>query len=354
MRQFENPYAFLLLLLLAAILLVVRRRPKAAVRFSSKHFFAGCKKPLRVRFLPLLTVLRVACITLIVVSIARPREGTRLSNVSTEGIAMQIVLDRSGSMSETLLYQGKQINRFDLAKLVVEDFIKGDGKNFKGRFGDMIGLITFARYPDTICPLVHNHGILLDLLRQSDIERIRQEDGTAIGEAIALAAARLDSAERDIAANNARRKGLGDNDKADFEIKSKVIILLTDGINNAGDITPTQAAELAKQWGIKIYAIGIGSASYRNLGGMRIPVSAEIDERMLTSIAEATGGFYALADSSQALVEIYKRIDELEKTQIDAVDYYEFAEMFEPFTFAAIAALLLEIILSCTILRKMP
>lgn len=354
MRQFENPYAFLLLLLLAVVLLVMRRRPKAAVRFSSKQFFAGCKKPLRVRLLSLLTILRVACIALIVVSIARPREGTRLSNISTEGVAMQIVLDRSGSMSEALSYKGKQINRFEAAKLVVEDFIKGDDKDFKGRFGDMIGLITFARYPDTICPLVHSHGILLDFLRQSDIERIRQEDGTAIGEAIALAAARLQRAEKDIAANNARRKGLGDSEKADFEIKSKVIILLTDGINNAGDMTPPQAAELAKKWGIKIYAIGIGSASYRNFAGMRIPVSAEIDERMLTSIAEATGGFYALADSADALIEIYKQIDELEKTRIDAVDYYEFAEMFEPFTFAAIAALLLEIILSCTILRKTP
>jgi Ca-activated chloride channel homolog len=354
MRQFDNPIAFLLLLLVPIVLWVLRCRAKSAVRFSSKKFFEDCKPAVRVRLMPILTLLRIACIVLIVLSIARPREGIRLSNISTDGVAMQIVLDRSGSMAETLAYDGRQITRFDAAKLILEDFIKGDGKNFEGRYGDMLGLITFARFPDTVCPLVHNHGILLDFLRQSDIERIRQEDGTAIGEALALAAARLKTAEEQISKDNARQLAGKENEKPDFEIKSKVIVLLTDGINNAGDTSPMQAAELAKQWGIKVYTIGIGSESHRTFGGMRLPLAPEIDERMLTAIADTTGGFYARADSADALKSIYERIDKLEKTHIEAVDYYEFTEKFEVFTFAAVAMLLLEILFSCTILRKVP
>ncbi len=356
MPQFQNPWAFALLLLIPVVLVLLRWKRRAAVRFSSKMFFDGCRKGWRVRLRPVLIIIRIICIILIIVSIARPRKGTKLSNVSTEGVAMQIVVDRSSSMNEQMEYMGKQLTRFDVVKLVLEDFIKGDGKQIKGRAGDMIGLVTFARYPDTICPIVHGHGILLDFMHQTETVKIREEDGTAIGEAVALAAARLDQAEKQITENN-RKLAAASFGKAlgpEFTIKSKVMILLTDGINNSGDITPQEAAKLAADWGIKIYAIGIGSDGFQYFGGMRIPVSSQLDEAMLNAMAQATGGFYARANSADALRQIYAKIDSLEKSRVDAVDYYEYAEQFEPFIFAALALLALEILLSCTVLRKIP
>jgi Ca-activated chloride channel family protein len=355
MTDFQNPWALALLILIPVVLLLMRWRSKAAVRFSSKKFFDGCKPGWRVRLRGILIILRIACIVLIIVSIARPRKGTKLSNISTEGVAMQIVVDRSSSMDEQMVYRGEGISRFDVVKLMLEDFIKGDGEKLKGRAGDMIGLVSFARYPYTICPLVHSHGILLDFMRQTDTVKVREEDGTAIGDAIALAAARLEKAEQQIIDNNKRLSENSPNTKEpDFEIKSKIMILLTDGINNAGDMSPQQAADLAKKWGIKIYAIGIGSDTYTTFGGMRIPMGSQLDERMLMSIAQSTGGFYARADSAEALKEIYAKIDKMEKTKVQAVDYYEYAERFEPLTFAALAVLLLEILLSTTIFRKIP
>ncbi len=356
MPQFHNPWAFALLLLIPAVLLLLRWKSPAAVRFSSKAFFDGCGRGWKVRLRPVLIIIRIVCIILVIVSIARPRKGTKLSNVSTEGVAMQIVVDRSSSMNEPMEYQGKQLSRFDVVKLVLEDFIKGDGKQLKGRVGDMIGLVTFARYPDTVCPIVHSHGILLDFMRQSETVKIREEDGTAIGEAVALATARLEQAEKQITENNRKLavQSIGKTLSPEFTIKSKVLILLTDGINNSGDITPQQAAKLAADWGIKIYAIGIGSDGFQYFGGMRIPVSSQLDEAMLNAIAQATGGFYARANSADALKQIYAKIDSLEKSRIEAVDYYEYAEQFELFTFAALVLLTLEILLSCTVLRKIP
>ncbi|MFI4910603.1 MAG: VWA domain-containing protein [Sedimentisphaeraceae bacterium JB056] len=357
MTLFSNPWAFTLLLIIPVVLLLLRFKSKATVRFSSSKFFMNCSPGWRVRLRPLLLILRIICIILIVISIARPRKGTKLSNVSTEGVAMQIVVDRSGSMDEQMAYKGRQLTRFEVVKNVLEDFIKGDGDKLKGRAGDMIGLVTFARYPDTTCPLVHSHGILLDFMKQTEtVSEKSEENATAIGEAISLAAARLEKAEQQILDNNRKiaNSSLKDKSKPDFDIKSKVLILLTDGINNAGEMTPMQAAELASEWGIKIYAIGIGSDGYRSFGGMRIPMRSQLDEAMLQSIAQKTGGFYARADSAESLKKIYEKIDELEDTKIEAVDYYEYAEKFELFTFAALIVLLCEIVLSCTLLRKIP
>ncbi len=356
MTEFHNPWAFALLAIIPIVLLLMRFKSKPAVRYSSKLFFEGCKPGWRVRLRPLLLLLRLLCIVLIIVSIARPRKGTKLSNISTEGVAMQIAVDRSSSMNEKMAYKGEAKSRFDVVKIVLEDFIRGDDDQLGGRAGDLIGLVTFARYPDTTCPLVHSHSILLDFMRQMDTVRVKSEDGTAIGEALQLAAARLQKAEEQISENNRKLSNSPDGESAspEFEIKSKAIVLLTDGINNRGDVTPQQASELAAEWGIKIYAVGIGSNTRRTLGGIPIPTGSQIDERTLRSVAEATGGFYARADSAEALKQIYQKIDELEKTEIKAVDYYEYAEQFQPLTLAALFILLAEILLSCTVFRKIP
>jgi Ca-activated chloride channel family protein len=300
---------------------------------------------------------------LLVVALARPRKGTVLSEISTEGVAIEAVVDRSSSMQTEMDHYGQKLNRLEVVKKVLSDFIEGDKKDLHGRSSDLIGLITFARYADTKCPLVHGHNVLIEFLKKAEIVRIRSEDGTAIGDAVALAAARLQKAEEEIR----RRKtqlGLSDEqiseaEESGFKIKSKVIILLTDGINNAGQYDPLEAAKLAEKWGIKIYTIGIGSGqAYTTvqtpLGTYKMPTRQNLDEGLLKAIAENTGGFYGRADDAKALRKIVERIDELEKTEVKSIQYTQFAERFGPWTLAALLVLGLEMLAGCTVFRKIP
>jgi Ca-activated chloride channel family protein len=295
---------------------------------------------------------------LLIIGIARPRKGTVLSEISTEGVAIEVVVDRSGSMETEMSYQGKKLTRLGVVKEVLKDFIEGE-KGFTGRSSDLVGLITFARFADTKCPLVHSHNVLVEFLKKTDIVKLRNENFTAIGDAIALAAARLKKAEEEILERKAQL-GLSENDaEDDFKITSKVIILLTDGINNAGDYNPIDAAELAKEWGIKIYTIGIGSAEAFTtmktvMGTFRMPARQELDEKLLKMIADNTGGFYGKAGDEKALRNIVKRIDELEKTKVKSIQYTQYSERFGPWTIAALIVLASEILAACTVFRKIP
>ncbi|MHC4361168.1 MAG: VWA domain-containing protein, partial [Planctomycetota bacterium] len=306
---------------------------------------------------------RLACVGLLIVALARPRKGTVLSEISTEGVAIEVVADRSGSMQTEMDYYGQKQNRLEVVKKVLSDFIEGNKKDLAGRNNDIVGLVTFARYADTICPLVLSHNVLLEFLKKTEIVRLRSEDGTAIGNAIALAAARLKKAEDELQQRKAQLIEAGEKDVVEqqggFEIKSKVIILLTDGINNAGEHDPLKAAELAKKWGVKIYTIGIGSSqAYTTvqtpLGTYKMPTGQNLDERLLKAIADKTGGFYGRADSAKTLEKIVERIDELEKTEVKSIQYTQYAELFGPWTFAALLVLVLEMLASCTVFRKIP
>ncbi|HIJ67150.1 MAG TPA: VWA domain-containing protein, partial [Planctomycetes bacterium] len=298
------------------------------------------------------------------VALSRPRKGTKISETATEGVAIEVVADRSGSMQAEMEYRGRKLNRLETVKGVLAEFIKGNDKDLSGRSSDLVGLITFARYADTKCPLVHSHDVLLEFLRQTGIVKLRSEDGTAIGDAIALAAARLKKAEEEIERRRAQLnlRGSEDSVEADetgFKIKSKVIILLTDGINNAGQYTPLEAAKLAKDWGIKIYTIGIGSAqAYTTiqtmLGSYKVPTQDNIDEGLLKAIAENTGGFYGRAGDAKTLRKIVEKIDSLEKTEVKSVQYTQYAEQFGPWAFAALLLLCGEMLAGCTIFRKIP
>ena len=362
--QLYSPWVLLLLLLLPVLaFLGLRKKRSATVRFPSLTNIRNCPVSLRLRLRPLLIILRLACIALLIVALARPRKGTVLSEISTEGVAIEVVADRSGSMQTEMDYYGETLNRFEAVKKVLSDFINGDKKDLAGRNNDLVGLITFARYADTACPMVLTHNVLLEFLKKTEIVRLRSEDGTAIGDAIALAAARLKTAEEDIKKRKARliRAGeqIPEEQESGFKIKSKVIILLTDGMNNAGEYDPVQAAELAKEWNIKIYTIGIGSAqSFTNYqtpwGTYKIPMSQVLDERLLKTIAERTGGFYGRADDAKTLHEIVEKIDELEKTEVKSIQYTQYAELFGPWTTAALLLLVLEMLASCTIFRKIP
>jgi len=356
---------WLLLWLPVMAWLMWRSRRTAAVRFSSLTALRACPVSWRIRLRPLLIAARLICLALLIVALARPRKGTVLSEVSTEGIAIEAVVDRSGTMRAEMDYDGQKLTRLEVVKQVLADFIKGDDSLFQGRSGDLIGLVTFARYADTVCPLVHGHNVLIEFLKQTKNVELQSEDGTAIGDAIALAAARLKKAEEEIVRRRAelgltagRDPNAPSTDTSGFQIKSKVIVLLTDGRHNAGDYHPLAAADLARQWGIKVYTIGIGSsqsfATVQTLfGTMRVPTQDDLDEGLLKAIADKTGGFYSRADDAEALVQIVKRINDLEKTSVKS-QVIQYAECFQWWAWPALAVLVLEIVAGCTIFRKIP
>jgi len=303
------------------------------------------------------------CLVLLIVALARPRKGTVISEISTKGVAIEAVVDRSGSMQAEMDF-GEKLNRLEVVKKVLADFIQGGEKGLAGRSSDLIGLITFARYADTVCPLVLSHNVLLEFLKKTDIVQLQSEDGTAIGDAIALAAARLKKAEEEIERRNAQLRysqleQSNNEEQAGFKIKSKAIVLLTDGRNNVGEYNPLAAAELAKEWGIKIYTIGIGSAqAYTTIktimGTYKMPMSQDLDEGLLKQIAEKTGGFYSRADDVEALRNIVKKIDQLEKTHVKSIQYTQYAERYGFLTLSALVLLTLEILAGCTVFRKIP
>jgi Ca-activated chloride channel family protein len=361
----HSPWVLVLLLILPALAwLAVRRKGTAAVRFPSLGDMRNAPGSWRLRFRPVLTAARVLCVGLLIVALARPREKTVLSEVSTEGVAIEAVVDRSGSMAAEMDYYGRKLNRLEVVKNVLSDFVGGSEKGLTGRRSDLVGLVSFARYADTMCPLVLSHDVLLEFLKKTQIVKLRNEDGTAIGDAIALAAARLHKAESEMQKRRANLELIGSGteqaqEEPGFKIKSKAVILLTDGRHNAGRYDPLQAAELAKEWDIKIYTIGIGSAQAFTtvrtpMGSFKMPTRQQLDEGLLKAIAEQTGGFYSRADDAKKLHEIIKQIDELEKSEVKSIQYAQYSEDFRPWALAALVVLVLEMLAGSTILRKIP
>ena len=351
--RFAAPQAFLLLpLLLLVAWFYLRRGRTATVRFSSLRHVGTLGRSVRLWARPLLPVLRLAALALLIVAIARPQTSRSETRMSTEGIALEMVVDRSGSMRAEMDFEGERLNRLEVVKRVFTEFVVGNGDDLPGRPHDLIGMIAFARFADTAAPLVRAHDALVQFVQGTKIVQFRAEDGTAIGDALALAAARLKRAEEDIA--RWTENGAADS----FKIKSKAIILLTDGRNNAGDMTPGQAAALARDWGIKIYAIGIGGGEEfitvrTPLGTVRVPTGG-MDEATLRTVAEVSGGRYFVAADGDALRNVYREIDRLEKTEIETLEFAQHDEAFLPYALAAGLLLLSEIILSNTWLRRAP
>jgi Ca-activated chloride channel family protein len=246
----------------------------------------------------------------------------------------------------------ERLSRLDVVKRVFEEFVTGRGGELSGRPNDLIGMISFARYADTVCPLTLAHGALSQFLENVQLVKRRSEDGTAIGDAIALAAARLKTAEESLA------RQTEDTEKA-FEIKSKIIFLLTDGQNNAGKRTPNEAAALAKKWGIKIYTFGVGGGEgllrqKRLLGSFLVGTGDTVDRATLESIAKTSGGLFRMAEDAESLRAIYKEIDQMERSEIESVRYMDYRELFLPFLFLAMMLVVTEVVLRCTLFRKIP
>lgn len=359
LHVFAYPWVLLLALVLVPIVWFdwLRTSRRASLRFSATDdLLAVAGKPSwAVRARVILPILRTLAVLLLVVALARPQRADELTKVTTEGVALELVVDRSSSMSQRDLVDqnGRAYSRLQAVKNVVTDFIEGDGDKLPGRVGDLIGLTVFAGYPDTVCPLTRDHKHLIRALDNVRVPTVKQEDGTAIGDALLLGLERI----RDIG------RHLPDKD---FKLTSRAIILLTDGEQNAGEFKPVEAAEAAKALGIKIYAIGAAPAYqvFRSPFGntrQRVP----IDERSLKQIADVTGGQYFRATDASSLAEIYAEIDKLERSKVDEQRYYLYEELayqpiqigkidLPPPLLVALILLGLEALLSNTRLRRVP
>ena len=334
-----------------------RRRPTLAHSRVGLLVGSGRSWVSRFRWLP--PLLRCLAIALVVVSIARPITANEQSRVFVEGVAIQSVVDRSGSMEAVdFELDAGRVSRLTAVKKVLTEFIVGDDE-LSGRPDDLVGLITFARHADTASPLTLDHAHVVGAIDAVDIARIQSEDGTAIGDSIALAVERL--------------RELDDRSDSDGRrIKSRVIVLLTDGENNAGDIDPDTAAAIAEAFDVKIYAIGVGSNGVamipaRDLfGNVRmIPQRVSIDEETLQRISESTGGRYFRATDTDSLRDIYAEIDRLEKTTTEQRRYRLYRDLavsgtsvgglrLPPLLLPAVLLLALELLLSNTRFRTLP
>ncbi len=337
--QFQSPWLLAFLLLVPALLYYeLRRRPGSSLRFSSTTGAGRLPASWRLRLAWLPLALRAAALTLLVVALARPVSGRDPVRNVTEGVAIQMVLDRSGSMGISMDYQGQSLTRFEVVKRVFADFVLGDGRDLRGRPDDLVGVVVFAGFADTISPLTNSRDALRGLLKELTVIRDASKDGTAIGDGIALGAARLKSAEQEAQAATSAEDT--------YRIKSKVMILLTDGEQNAGKRSPAQGAALAAQWGIKIYAIGVSSTP-----GGHFPAAAG---EVLRQVAEATGGLFREAGDERSLRAVYEEIDRLEKSEVQTLQYLSVRELFAPLALAALALLCLQLLFSATLLRRLP
>jgi len=325
--EFANPKLLWLLLLVPVLILwyILRhKKQEASLSFSDLKGMVKLPKTWKAYLRHLLFALKMAALALLIVALARPQSSSTNSTSNIEGIDIVLAMDVSGSM----LARDLKPDRLTAAKNVASDFVQG-------RPGDRMGLVIFSGESFTQVPLTTDHGVMLNMLAEMKNGLI--EDGTAIGDGLATAISRL----------------------KDSEAISKVVILLTDGMNNAGSVDPYTAAEIAKLYGIRVYTIGVGSygtAPYpvqTPFGTQIQQMKVEIDERLLSTIANSTGGKYFRANNNQKLDEIYQEIDQLERSKIEVTEFRRLHEEFYPLVAWALALLLLEFILRKTIFRTL-
>ncbi|HRN17133.1 MAG TPA: VWA domain-containing protein [Xylanibacter oryzae] len=331
--EFANKeYLFLLLLLIPYILwfMLYRKKSEPTMQMSDTYAYRYAPKSWKVRIINLPFFLRVITFVMIILVLARPQTHNSWKHENVEGIDIMLAMDVSTSM----LAEDLKPNRIEAAKAVAAEFIAG-------RPNDNIGLTIFAGEAFTQCPITTDHQSLLNLLQnvRTDIAaRGLIQDGTAIGMGLANAVSRL----------------------KDSKAKSKVVILLTDGSNNMGDISPMTAAEIAKSLGIRVYTIGVGTnrmAPYPMpvAGGVQyVNIPVEIDTQTLSDIAATTDADFHRATNTSQLKQIYRSIDKLEKTKLNVKKYSKKYEAYQPFAIVAVLSLLLEILLRVTVLRRIP
>ncbi|MEM9489689.1 MAG: VWA domain-containing protein, partial [Myxococcota bacterium] len=314
-------------------------KPSGRVLFSSFRLLPRAASSWRTRLAWVPDAALALAAMAMALALAGPRVQEGESRLKREGISIMMVVDTSSSMRALDLSDNREERtRLDVVKDVFIQFVAGGG-GLSGRPDDSIGIVSFARYADTRCPLTLNHGSVVQIARDLEIVQFRAEDGTAIGDGLALAVERLREAKT----------------------KSKVAILLTDGVNNSGEEAPLAAADLAAKLGIKVYTIGAGSnrgGYQRSQGSLGFSIltaaEARLDEETLKAIAERTGGQYFRAGDAEGLVDVYRRIDQLERTEISEQRLAEYEEYY-------IYALALALILAClgwllraSVFRRLP
>jgi Ca-activated chloride channel family protein len=330
MFRFANPEFLIFLAVIPCLVYWYTKRNKTSsgsLKYSNLRLVKQVKNSARKRYRHSIFAFRLIVIALLIVCFARPQAGQSEEEVITEGVDIILAMDISSSM---LAEDFKPINRLEAAKVVAGDFVKG-------RQNDRIGLVVFAARSFTQCPLTLDYGILLRFLEEIKIGMI--DDGTAIGMAIANCVNRL----------------------RDSKAKSKVVILLTDGRNNRGELDPLTAARVAKTFGIRIYTIGAGKRGEALFpiddpifGKRYIRQPVQIDENLLRQVANITDAQYFRATDKTSLEKIYADIGELEKTKIEVKEYTRYRELFVNYLLAALCVLLLEILLANTVFRKIP
>ena len=328
--EFKNPIFFILLLALVPYILwyvlkYKRSLPSLKVPETVKYRMAPKSFRLYLFHVPFL--LRLVLFTLVVCILARPQSKHTWSDTDVEGIDIMLAVDVSTSM----LAQDFKPNRVEALKAIAQQFIER-------RPNDNMGLTIFAGEAYTQCPLTTDHAVLMNLYSSVDCNMAARgiiDDGTAIGDGIMNAILRL----------------------KDSQAKSKVIILLTDGVNNSGNISPTTAAEIAQKYGIRIYTIGIGTtgmAPYPLPTGSTVMLPVEIDEPTMNRISKETGGRYFRAQKNADLSAVYADIDKMERTKFNVKEFSKRSELFEPYALAAFIVLLLEILLRYIVLKRLP
>ena len=328
--RFEDPWLLLFFLMVPFLTIRGKGKQQATISYSSIDTLQAIRSA-RVEILSILPlVLRMIAISLLVLSLARPQEGYKSTEILSVGVDIMLALDTSGSMQALdFIKDEKRDTRLAMGKDVVSQFIDN-------RPNDRMGMVVFGSEAYTQCPLTLDQGILKSFLSKLDIGMAG--DSTAIGSAIGIAVKRL----------------------KDLESESKVIILLTDGQNNAGSLPPLQAAQTAKAFGIKIHTIAVGTHGkapflVNSIFGQRyVYQQVDIDEDTLKKISDLTGGQYFRATDLESLKTIYKQIDEMEKSEVKVIDHSEYTELFHYFLIPGLLILLLEILLSNTVLRRIP
>lgn len=337
--EFREPLA-LLFSLTALLIALAALWPSGRVIFSSLHLLPDDTKTWRTRLLWVPTVLLGFAALTLGIALAGPRMPDRSQRIEREGIAIMMAVDTSGSMRALDLSEGEEEKtRLDAVMDVFDSFIQGEGE-LGGRPDDAIGIVRFAGFADTRCPLTLDHDVLLQIASELKIVTNPRENGTALGDGLGLAVERLRGSEA----------------------KSKIIILLTDGVNEGGVVQPLAAAELAAAEGIKVYTIGAGT---RGQALVRAPdpftgrevlrqVEVRIDEETLQAIADRTGGKYFRATDASTLKEVYGEIDGLERTELGEERFRDFTEYYRHFTALALLLAALAWLLSFSVFRRLP
>ena len=328
--EFKNPLLFLLLLVLVPYIVwyVLRfKQSLPSLKVPDTTKYVKVPKTFRLYLMHMPFLLRLILMSLVVCILARPQSRHSWSNTDVEGIDIMLAVDVSTSM----LAQDFKPNRVEALKEIAQRFIEK-------RPNDNMGLTMFAGEAYTQCPLTTDHTVLMNLYNSVDCNMAARgiiDDGTAIGDGIMNAILRL----------------------KESQAKSKVIILLTDGVNNSGNISPQTAAEIAKKYGIRIYTIGIGRngmAPYPLPTGGTAMLPVEIDEQTMTKISTETGGQYFRAQKNAELDAIYQDIDKMERTKFNVKQFSRRGELYQPFAIAAFVVLLLEILLRTVVLKRLP